>query len=174
MAGDEKVIPLIFRKEDFEEIYNLKEYRNIILHSDIRNHLLTVVLFAAALLVSIFYSIYKNESIVLLVLLFIGLTGTSINLYFAMRPYMRWKKSVIRFIHSMKAYKRHTLILTESCMELLQDESRTLEKWSSISSFKIETAYIMLTGSSIFMFPKASMTEECFEDLAIFVTGKIK
>lgn len=170
----EKTINLSFRREDFEEIYNLKKEGSIILNRHTRIYFWIVIVLGIAFSASLFYSTSENRYVTVSLMFFVWLILFTIVLYSVAKPILKWKRSVLNFIKTNESYKKHVLILTENCIELVEDEARTLEKWSSISNIKIEADYLILSGSKSFIFPKRSMAEAEFEYLKEFVTNKFR
>lgn len=171
---EEKKIALKFSRENFEEIYNLKEYSSIIRNRHTRVYFWMLIALGIVFPVSLFYSISENKFVVLSIMLFIWFILAVVALYAAAMPYIRWVKKVVTYIKTFEKYKMHELILTENSMELIQDETHTLERWSSIANIRIEPEYLVINGSSQYIFPRKSMTEAEFEYLKTIAVNKIR
>lgn len=174
MNQEQKIIPLNFNRDHLEELYHLKEYRNLFVNRRTRGYLFTVIACASTFLISIFYSIFSNKLIVLSVVSFLGLLFSLIILYLIARPFKKYKRSIVDWIDLMETYSNQKLILTENSFALIQDETETIEKWETISNVKIAPNYISIKGAEQFIFPKASMAENDFEHLSSFVSRLMK
>jgi hypothetical protein len=79
--------------------------------------------------------------------------------------YIKWKKPVDKYIHSLVSFKSCKVNISEEAFELINDDVSFIEKWNNIKASKITNHYChMTTEENIpYIFFASSMTADEFE-----------
>ena len=169
-----KHIELTFRRQDFEELYFVNKQESIFLNKAIKPTFITFLVFLGIFLISLCYSILKNEFIVIPVI-FSVLSLIYFFVYLKLSiPIIKWKKQVINFIDALAKIKKHTISLSEESLNMNQDSETIISRWVSFSKATINDEAIMLFGNDNYVFPKKSMNLRDYEYLKTFISSRFQ
>jgi hypothetical protein len=169
------IINLIFRKNDFAEIYYSKSNQNIFVYPPTKRIILRTLLIATLSIAIYFFSI--NHPI-LSWLLFFGIIGVVICIYQLFvygSKYLLWKKNVDNYLKKLSGIKNFKIILKLNSFEYIQDDEVVIEKWENIKSSKIQNNYLSIKSNSgeAYLFPAKSMKPEEFEKFIDAIKEKL-
>jgi hypothetical protein len=174
MNETSKQIELTFRREDFEELYFTNKQESIFFNKDIKPTFITLIVFLAAFVISLFYFLMKNE-LIAIPIIFSILSLASLFIYIKKAiPIIKWKEQVIAFIEALAKIKKHTISLSEESLTIIQDSQTTISKWITFSKATINDESVMLFGNDNYVFPKKSMNLRDYEHLKAFISSRFQ
>jgi hypothetical protein len=96
--------------------------------------------------------------------------------------YLKWKNAVEASLKKLIKYDVQVLTLTPGCIELMNSDETSIDRWEKIDQVSIKSDYLSMTGKdgTAYLFPKKAMEPGEFEILIDYVrkrmcdTGAVK
>lgn len=167
-------IQLIFRRQDFEDIYFKKNQGNIFFGESVKQYFVILLLFVTVFIISLTYSLFRN---VLwgFPIFFLMLSGISSVTYAShASPIIKWKKQVIKYLNDLAKIKKYEIALTNDTLIMIQDDEETIIKWVTFTKAILNDESITLFGTDTYFFPKKSMDPSDYKYLKGFISDKLK
>jgi c-di-AMP phosphodiesterase-like protein len=174
MIDSNNKIVLVFRKQDFEDIYFKDRQENIFFSNAVKQHFIIASVFAGLFLFSLVYSFFTNHNWGIPIVFFFIFIFSLLNYLRHAFPIIKWKKNVVKYLSMQAEVKSHALTLTNEALTITQDDKVTIIKWTSFTKAILENESITLVGSENCLFPKKSMHLKDYQYLKEFVSGKIQ
>lgn len=92
----------------------------------------------------------------------------------AVRPIIKWKKSVTAFLENAEQVKNLKVIFNNEFIHHIQDETETKLNWSIIERAIITNRFIELDASTSIFLAKSSMTQEEYRILSDKIMEKVQ
>ena len=174
MTESNKKIKLIFRRQDFEDIYFKNGQGDIFWGKPVMQYFVIVLVFASIVVISLAYSLFTDLlwgiPIVFLFLLIISL----FQYMRQVSPIIKWKKQVVNYLDDLVKIKNQEIILTNEALTTIQDDQVTITKWISFTKATLDNESITLVGNDNYLFPKKSMSINDYKYLEEFISGKVQ
>ena len=174
MIESKKNIQLIFRRQDFEDIYFKKNYGNIFFGETVKQYFVILLVFVSVFMISLTYSLFTN----LLwgfPIFFLMLSAISIFTYASRAlPIITWKKQVVKYLNDLAKIKNYEIALTNEALIMIQDDEETIIKWVTFTKAVLNDESITLFGTNTYFFPKKSMDTSDYKYLKGFISDKLK
>ncbi len=174
MTDQNKTIRLVFRREDFEDIYFKEDNGNIFWGKSVKQYFIAVLIFISTTLISLAYSLYKNEfwgSSIAFIFMFI----IAFFLYARQAAViLKWKKQVVAYLDQLSKAKKHEIILSNEAFTFVQDDEAFIAKWVTFTKAILASESISLIGSDTYLLPKKSMHLNDYEFLKQFISDKVQ
>lgn len=90
------------------------------------------------------------------------------------KPIIEWKKSVLKFLADAEKIKELKVMYNNESIIHKQDNEEIKMNWSVIDHATINDRFIGLHASQNFIFPKSSMTDDEYKNLANIIIEKVK
>ncbi len=140
----------------------------------VRGPFLIFSILAGTFIISLTYSIRRDEYVILTVISFLGLLFASYIFYRHASVIWKWKRTVEAYLDKLSRIKSHKIILTTGSLCPNQDMEENIEKWSEIKTATLREDFISLIGKENYFFPKKSMAEDDYNYLRDFVADRMK
>jgi hypothetical protein len=173
MTISETNIELVFRRQDFEEIFFKDDKGNLLKDSDVKSLLMPVVVFGTISSVLAYFYINTLQWIVPI----LSIVPFAIALYRYIKyaiELLKWRKSVHHYLDEVAKAKKNALTLTNKSFCLTHGDTVYLIQWSVFTKATITDEFIALYTDERYFFPRKSMTASEFEFFKDFVSYKIK
>jgi hypothetical protein len=174
MVNAENKIELIFRRQDFEDIYFKNGKGDIFWSKNIKEYFIIFLVFASVFFVSLAYSLFMNLlwglTLFLLLTFLLSLFTYAGHIF----PTIKWKKQITKYLNSLTKIKKHEITLSAEAFIMTQDDEVTINRWLTFTKVILNDESIMLFGNDMYLFPKKSMDELSYKYLADFISDKLK
>jgi hypothetical protein len=175
---DEIKIKLIYRREDFNEVYYTDSTKSVFSWPGTQRPIIATILIAFLSLVNYFLA-NKYQEVVwisLTVICMLILIISIIYLVFSIYRYYQWKSPIESYLNKLSKYKSQLLVLNENTLEIRNDDETSIEKWENIKKASILSNYISLSNSMNdgYIFPQKCMSPEEYEKLKEVINYKMK
>jgi hypothetical protein len=170
MIDSNNTIELIFRKQDFEDIYFKDRQGNIFFSNAVKQYFIIASVFAGLFLFSLAYSFFTNHNWGIPIFFFFIFISSLLNYLWHVSPIIKWKKNVAEYLNMQAEFKSHTLTLTNEALTITQDDKVTILKWTSFTKAILKNESITLVGSENCLFPKRSMHLNDYQYLKEFIS----
>jgi|GEM_PF-2688786 len=165
------ILPLHFRKADFEAIYYKDNYHLIFKNPNTRNQALLAIVVGIAWLAVGARLLISGGNQTIFVVISILLAITAARLKKRTDSIKRWKKEIGIFLENLEKPTNRALVLSEEGFTFEEDnEADKIERWEEVLQADIEDDYISISASVDYLFPKHSMAPGDFEQLAAAVS----
>lgn len=167
-------IQLIFRRQDFEDIYFKKNKGNIFLGESVKQYFVILLVFVTVFMISLTYSLFMNELWGFPIFFLMLSAISSITYASHASPIIKWKKQVIKYLNDLAKIKNHEIALTNETLTMIQDGEETIIKWVAFTKAILNDESITLFGIDTFFSPKKSMDISDYKYLKGFISDKLK
>lgn len=156
------IIELTYSRDALEEVYNLKEQGNVFRNFDMRGLLVAFLILTVLLGAASYYSVTTDQYVVLTVMIGVFWIAAIVKVLSYAVTIIKWKRDVETAIDGLVKYRSNVLEVSENGFLLKQDSTEVFESWKNLTSFRMESNFILLTTKQNYIFPKACMTESAF------------
>ena len=174
MTESNKIIKLIFRSQDFEDIYFKDRQGDIFWSTPVKQNFVIALVFISAALISLAYSLYTNQFWGIPIFL-LFLFAIAFFIYAKqVSVILKWKKQVIKYLSDLAKIKKHEITLTNEALTIIQDNEVIITKWSTFTKVTLNNESISLSGNDNYFFPAISMSVNDYEYLKQFISDKVQ
>ncbi|MCW3159756.1 YcxB family protein [Chryseobacterium oryctis] len=172
---NEIIIPLIFNRTDFEEIYFRDNQASLFFSPTTKNKTFFIIILGL-----IFAIIYFNDLASLNSLGFYYIIGliflfSVFRLFVSVITTVRWKNGIVKYLNSLENNSFFELELTDNFLIVNIDYQEEYTQWKDFTKIEIKYDYIFLqSGSLNYLFPKKSMSEKDYNLLTKTLKENIK
>jgi hypothetical protein len=156
------IIELTYSRKTLEEVYNLEEQGNVFRNRDVRGMLVAFLIVTILLGVSSYYSVTTDKYIVLTVMIGVFWIAAVVKVLTHVVTIIKWKRDVDTAIDGLVKYRSTILEVSENGFLLKKDSTEVFESWKNVTSFRMETNFVLITTKENYIFPKACMSESAF------------
>lgn len=167
-----KNIDLHFKRSDFEEIYFRDGRKSVFFHPDVKRDAWVVIvltIICVALLIRSYFTLYDTGMVIVPLILWAMMLLVYLG---KLKPVWRWRKAIDKYLNDLDQVKNFELYLNKDSFRLIQDDRENIEKWANIKHVEMDDNSIFLDGGTLYMFPKASMSDEDYELFKIMISEK--
>ena len=174
MNESDKTIRLIFRRQDFEDIYFKDGNGDIFWNRSVKQDFVFALVFICLALISLAYSLFTNQFWGFPIV-FLFLFAIAFFIYAKKAAViLKWKKQVVTYLDDLAKIKKYEITLTNETLTTIQDNEVIIVKWANFTKAILNNESISLLGNDTYFFPKKSMGIHDYEYLKQFISDKVQ